>query len=121
VTFFRRLAAVAVLVAAVVALGVAWEHSGAAGWITPPGPGHGPGRAVPAGGLAHPPPGTVIRPGGRVFRPRPGAAAGLGIGLDFADLGNLSSTAEIEVAVVAGVVVLDIIWRRQRRARRNTR
>jgi hypothetical protein len=118
VTFSRRLAAVLVLVALVVALGVAWEHSSEAGWITPPGPGHGPGKAVTRGAPAHPPPGTVTVPGGgRVFRPR-ALDGGPGIGLSFSDTGNLTSTAEIEVAVVAGVVVLDVIRRRVRRARR---
>ena len=115
-TFWRRLAAAGVLVAAVVALGVAWEHSSEARWITPPGPGHGPAKMVVNGTLAHPP-GTVVQPNGTVFRQR-GRPAGLGLGLNFSDTGNLTRTAEIEAAVVAGVVLLDVIRRRQRRARR---
>ena len=36
--FGRHLVVVALAVAVVVVLGVVWEHSSAAGWITPPGP-----------------------------------------------------------------------------------
>lgn len=119
-TFFRRLAAVLLVVAAVVALGVAWEHSSAAGWITPPGPGHGPGKVLTRGTPAHLPPGAVaVQGSGRVFRTN-GPVGGPGIGLDFSDTANLTRTAEIEAAVVLGVVVLDIIRRRQRRARRTS-
>jgi hypothetical protein len=114
VTFFRRLAAVLVVVAAVVALGVAWEHSSEAGWITPPQDGR-----IPVNEVAAPPPGGAVHRG-VVFHRNP-AAGGQGPGLSFSDTGNLTRTAEIEAAVVAGVVVLDVIRRRQRRARRTPR
>lgn len=114
-TFFRRLAAVLVVVAAVVALGVAWEHSSAADWITPAQDGRIPGNEVAA-----PTPGSVVHPG-VAFHQNP-AAGEQGPGLNLSDTGNLARTAEIEAAVVAGVVVLDIIRRReQRRARRTPR
>jgi hypothetical protein len=109
---------VLLVVAAVVALGVAWEHSSEAGWITPPEAGRIPARIAVHGTPPHPP-GTVIRPGGRVYHlPAPG---GPGIGLNLSDTANLTRTAEIEAAVIAGVVVLDIIRRRLRRARRAAR
>lgn len=117
-TFSRRLAAVLVLVAVVVALGVAWEHSSEAGWITPPAAGRVPVKMVAHGAAGHPPGTAVLPGGGKVFRAHPQSN---GIGLDLSDTGNLTRTAEIEVAVVAGVVLLDVIRRRARRARRASR
>lgn len=111
-TFLRRLAAVLLVVAAVVALGVAWEHSSEADWISPP-----QDRPLPVREVATPPGGAVPR--GGVFHQGP--AGEQGPGLNLSDTSNLVRTAEIEAAVVAGVVVLDIIRRRQRRARRASR
>ena len=121
--FARQFGAVLLVVAAVTALGVAWEHSSAAGWITPPDtrtaakvPDHG---HVARGGIiilppgAHPPPGAVK---GHVFNARANAAQ-----LDLSDIGNLTSTAEIVVAVMAGVIVLEVARRRVWRARRAAR
>jgi hypothetical protein len=121
VTFFVRLAAVLLVVAGVVALGVAWEHSSEAGWITPTGPPGGPGKIVAHSLPAQPPPGSAAVQGGPVFHARPENGGVGGIGLDFSDTSNLARTAEIEAAVVAGVVVLDVLRRRQRRARRASR
>jgi len=104
--------------------GVAWEHSSAAGWITPSGstiavkfPDHG--RVVRGGGIirlppgAHPPPGAVQ---GHVIHAHANA-----VQLDQTDIGNLTSTAEIVVAAMAGVIVLEIARRRVWRARRAAR
>ena len=123
--FVRQLGAVLLVVAAVTALGVAWEHSSAADWITPPGsgtatrlPGHG--RVVRGGIIiiklppgAHPPPGAVQ---GHVIDVHANA-----VQLDLSDIGNLTSTAEIVVAAMAGVIVLEIARRRVWRARRAAR
>ena len=49
--FARQLAAVLLVVAAVTALGVAWGHSSAAGWITPRG---GPCSVAIPGGAVRP-------------------------------------------------------------------
>jgi hypothetical protein len=123
VKFVRQFGAVLLLVAAVTALGVGWEHSSAAGWITPPGgrtaaklPDHG--RVVrgvitrqPPG--AHPPPGA---PQGPVTGVHANA-----VPLGLTDIGNLTSTAEIMAAAMAGVIVLEIARRRVWRARRAAR
>ena len=122
--FVRQFGAVLLVVAAVTAVGVAWEHSSAADWITPPGgstaarvPDHG--RVVGGGVIirlppgAHPPPGTVRD---QVIRVDANAAQ-----LDLSDLGNLASTAEIVAGAMAGVIVLEIARRRVWRARRAAR
>jgi len=124
VKFVRQFGAVLLVVAAVTALGVAWEHSSAADWITPPGgraatklPDHG--RVVRGGGIIRLPPGA---------RPPAGAVQNQviyvytgAVQLDLSDIGNLTSTAEIVVGVMAGVIVLEIARRRVWRARRAAR
>ena len=112
-TFLRRLAAVLLVVAAVVALGVAWEHSSEAGWITPAQNGR-----IPVSEVAAPTPGGGVPERGYHQQ---GPAGEQGFGLDLSDTGNLTRTAEIEAAVVAGVVLLEVIRRRQRRSRRASR
>jgi hypothetical protein len=126
VKFARQLAAVLFVVAAVTALGVAWGHSSAAGWITPHGgsiasrirllgpaakghavKGHGV-IALPPG--AHPPRGALRD---RVIREHADAAQ-----LHLSNIGNLISTAEIVVAAMAGAIAAEIGWRRAWRARR---
>ena len=122
--FVRQLGAVLLVVAAVTALGVAWEHSRAADWITLPGSGTatkllGHGRVVRGGIIimlppgAHPPPGAVQ---GHIIDVHADA-----VQLDLSDIGNLTSTAEIVVAAMAGVIVLEIARRRVWRARRAAR
>lgn len=123
--FARQFGAVLLVVAAVTAVGVVWEHSSVAGWITPSGgstttklPEHG--RVVSGGGIivrlppgAHPPPGAgpghVLQVHGNAAQP------------DLSDIGNLISTTEIVVAAMAGVIVLEITRRRVWRARRAAR
>lgn len=123
--FWRHLVVVVFAVAVVVVLGVVWEHSSAADWITPPGPpnagkiaGGGPhgGKVIslPPGGL---PPGAHVPPGVRVVHIHGGGERGMSI--DLSDTGNLTSTVEVVAAVMAGVVVLDMGRRRGRKARRN--
>jgi hypothetical protein len=121
VKFVRQFGAVLLVVAAVTALGVGWEHSSAAGWITPPGgrtatrlPDHG---RVLRGGITRLPPGA---------HPPPGAPQGAvihvhAVQLGLSDIGNLTSTAEIVAAAMAGVIVLEIARRRVWRARRAAR
>jgi hypothetical protein len=125
VRFWRHLAVVAVVVAAVVAVGVAWEHSSEADWITPPGPpgaarvaGFPPGqgevvRLAPGTSL---PPGVHLPAGVQVVRTQAGGENGAG--LDLSDVADLTRTVEIMAAVMAGVVVLDVARRRLRRLRR---
>jgi hypothetical protein len=121
VKFVRQFGAVLLVVAAVTALGVAWEHSSAAGWITPSGsrtatklPGHS--RVAGGGGNIRLPPGA---------HPPPGAPQGPvnanAVQLDRSDIGNLTRTAEIVAAAMAGVIVLEIARRRVWRARRAAR
>jgi hypothetical protein len=122
VKFVRQFGAVLLVVAAVTALGVVWEHSSAAGWITPSGsrtaaqvPGQG--RVARGGGNAplpggHPPPGAL---------PGPANANANAVQLNWSDIGNLTSTAEIVAAAMAGVIVLEIARRRVWRARRAAR
>jgi hypothetical protein len=134
VRFWRHLVVVAVAVAVVVTLGVVWEHSGAARWITPPSPpgaggpgprfGPGPGRGPGPG------PGKVLSlPAGRRLPPGTRVPAGVkfvhintagerGMWFDLSDVGNLTNTAEIVAAVMAWVIVLDVARRRWRKARR---
>ena len=119
--FVRQFGAVLLVVAAVTALGVAWEHSSAADWITPSGsrtatklPGHG--RVVAGGGNIRLPPGAHPPPGA----PQ-GPANANAVQLNLSDLGNLTRTTEIVVAAMAGVIVLEIARRRVWRARRAAR
>jgi hypothetical protein len=130
VKFWRHLVVVAVAVAAVVTLGVVWEHSGAARWITPPaapgaggpgprlGPGPGPGPrkvlSLPAGSRL--PAGTRVPAGVKFVHINTGGERGMWF--DLSDVGNLTNTAEIVAAVMAWVIVLDIARRRWRKARR---
>jgi hypothetical protein len=126
VKFLRHLAAVAAVVAVVVLIGLAWDHLG-------PGslPGEGPGGVAVAvrGQLV-----KGLRPGMKVrlapgLRPVPGlhlnGPGNSGIpGIELGDLlepGNLAvlrSTAFIEAAVIAGVVLVDASYRKWRRAKR---
>jgi len=115
----RHLAAVALLVAVVVAGGLAWGKFGA-GPLPGPGPG-GPAQLVVRGqAVKRLPPGVKIRPGLRVNN---GGPENLGLTSMFqaVNLPVLRDTAEIEAGVIAAVVILEIVHRRVRRARRARR
>jgi hypothetical protein len=118
--FWRHLVVVAVLVAAVVVLGVLWERSSEADWITPPGPpvagGPPPGMAVKLPPGAHLPAGTHVPAGARVVNVAGDGERGMW--LDLSDVGNLTHTAEVVAAVMAWVIVADVARRRWRKARR---
>jgi hypothetical protein len=75
---------------------------------TPRCAGGGSRGGAPSG--AHPPPGA---PQGQVNANT--------VQLDLSDIGNLTSTAEIVAAAMAGVIVLEIARRRVWRARRAAR
>jgi hypothetical protein len=141
VKFWRHLVVVAFAVAVVVVLGVVWEHSGAAGWITPPGPPNGGkvvggltvgGEAVggeAAGGHASRekiislapggklPPGFHVPAGFHVVN-GPADVSDRGMWFDLSQVGNLTHTLEVVAAVMAWVIVFDVARRRWRKARR---
>jgi hypothetical protein len=133
VKFLRQFAAAAAVVAIVVLGGLAWNR------LHPSLPGEGPAASGPAlvvrghivkgvlssGKLR---PGVRVLPGGKL---PPGVAAGtrgnersgisglmLGDLLEPVNLAVLRHTAFLEAAVIAAVVILDIGYRRLRRARR---
>lgn len=119
--FWRHLVVVAFAAAVVVVLGVVWEHSSAARWITPPLPANAAGQprgekviSLPPGDRL--PPGAHVPAGVRVVHVPAGGERGMGV--DLSDTGNLISTAEIVAAVMAGVVAADMGRRRWRKARR---
>ena len=122
--FLRHLAAAALVVAVVVAAGLTWGHF--AGGL-PPGLGRPIDVPVHQGeitlspgarpGHGRPPPGVhIIGPG-----PDGGENLGLDSMFQSVNLPVLRNTVEIEAAVTAGVVLLEIGHRRWRRARRATR
>jgi hypothetical protein len=117
VRFLRHLAAVALLVAVVVAGGLAWGHFGAGPL---PGPGLGGARnvAVVRGqAVKRLPPGVKIPHGLRVVSSGP-ENLGLTSMFQVVNLPVLRNTVEIEAGVIAAVVILEIANRRARRARR---
>lgn len=96
----RHLAVVMVVVAAVCGIGVAWEHSSAARWIS------GPTRKTPI----HRPTGVVRR------RLQPEGHSQIGFsGPNFSDVRNLVTTGAVTVLIAGGVVTLDRAFRRRRR------
>ena len=115
--FLRHLAAVALLVAVVVAVGLAWGHFGA-GPLPGPGPGGARNVVVVRGqAVKRLPPGMKIPPGPRVVSSGP-ENLGLTSMFQAVNLPVLRDTVEIEAGVVAAVVILEIANRRARRARR---
>jgi hypothetical protein len=100
--FLRHLAAAALVVAAVVLLGLAWAHFGASTLVS--GVGHQVQQELAAGGTH----GPGIYGFGH-------AELGLGSMLDPANLPVLRHTVVIEIAVIAGVVILDVmrLWARR--------
>jgi hypothetical protein len=119
VRFLRHLAAALLTVSIVVALGVAWEHSGAAGLIAPGGGSRlsreirlsAPGAIrfvrghIEKGGPGLPGGPEVIRVGG-------GAPASLANAPTFARL------AILEALIIAAAATAERAWYRRRRARR---
>ena len=129
--FLRQLAAAAMVVAAVVLIGLAWSR------LAPRLPGEGPaghafairGRVVtrlPPGALPPPgaqrPSGAGLPPGGAPGIRRNGGSGipGLALGdlLEPVNLVVLRDSALLEAVVIAAVVIADAGYRRMRRARR---
>ena len=121
VRFVWHLAAVLVVVAAVVLLALGWNHV-AGGPVAPvpraPPPDAGRSRAArtPADGAARNTPRPGARSGER--RPRP-MDLGLTSMFDPVNLPSLRHTLVIEAGAAAAVVIIDVIRRRWRRARRS--
>jgi hypothetical protein len=119
VRFLRHLAAVLVVVAAVVLLALGWNHI-AGGNVGAVREGHG-ARIV----MVRPRPGAVARgtrpgqaPGPVIIQSQP-MDLGLNSMLDPANLPSLRHTVVIEAGAAAAVVIIDVIRRRWRRARRS--
>jgi hypothetical protein len=132
VRFLRHLAAVALLVAVVVAGGLAWGHFDG-GTLAGPGqggitrlgvtggPAAAPGQKVK---LVLPPgarPGSRVPPGTRVVIQNGSFNLGLDSMFQAVNLPVLRDTVEIEAGVIAAVVILEIGHRRWRRAWRARR
>ncbi len=124
--FLRHLAAVTLIVAVVVIIGLAWNHFGAS---TLAGGLQGPVRQVGGPGRlgGRPPPGALAllrgsRPGPhgvKVIRVGP-MNLGLSSMLDPVNLADLKHTVIIEALVIAVVVMIDVsrrLWRQEKRAR----
>ena len=101
--FLRHLAAVLLVVAVIVGLGMLWAHASGGGTAAGGGLRRAPSRAA----LARL---EQVRAG--VIRVRSGN------GLDFADTGNLIRTGEVEAALAAVVITVSAVRRRHRRMRR---
>jgi hypothetical protein len=95
----RHLMLVVVVIVAISGLGLAWEHSSAARWIS------GPSRPTPV-------PPIFARP----HRPPPEGHVQIGFaGPNLADTRNLVTTIVIGLVIACGVVTVDRVWRRRRR------
>lgn len=101
--FLRHLAAVLLVVAVIVGLGMLWAHASGGGAAAGGGLRGAPSRAALA---------RLEQVRARVIRVRSGN------GLDFADTGNLIRTVEIEAALAAVVIAVSAVRRRHRRMRR---
>jgi hypothetical protein len=103
VRFLRHLAAVALVVAVIVGLGMLWAHASGAG--------DGIG-----GGLRRVPSREALV---RLEQVRAGViSVRSDDGLDLADTGNLIRTCEIEAALAVVVITVSAVRRRHRRMRR---
>jgi hypothetical protein len=125
VRLLRHFAAAAVVVAVVVLIALAWSH------LAPSLPGEGPtGHAFVVRGqvVKGLPPGVKLPPGAK---PPPAGARGIirnnGSGISSLLLGDLlkpvnlvvlRNNAFLEAVVIAAVVIVDVGYRRLRRARR---
>jgi hypothetical protein len=118
--FIRQLAAVTLVVAAVVVLGLVWSHFGAS-TLAQNAPGRFSKEIVDS---QHP--GTVVMrgPGGRPSKVtiqihgQSGMSLGLGSMFQAVNRPVVEHTIRIEVAVIAAVVIFDVGRRRARKARR---
>jgi hypothetical protein len=123
VKFLRHLVAAAAVVAAVVVIGLAWNHFAASSLVgNPEGSarqlvidGRPASRPPPGAELSGPPPGGPHGPG--VIRSQP-EDLGLTSMFDPANLPDLRHTVIIEAGVIAAVVIVEINVRLSRRARR---
>jgi len=102
VKFLRHLAAVVLVVAVVVGLGMLWAHASGR---------TGPGQA--------PSPAAVLR----LEHVKEQIQTGVirvhsDNGFNLADTGNLIRTCEIEAVLAAVVITVSVVWRRRRRVRR---
>ncbi len=114
--FLRHLAAALLTVGIVVALGVAWEHSGAASLIGAPAGGQSLSREVR---LSEP--GAVRDVGGRIVVAGPGQGRVLvrgGAPPSLADAPGLARLAILEALIIAASAAAERAWYRRRRARR---
>ena len=113
--FTRHLVAVLLTVAAIVALGVAWEHSAAASWLGDTR--SRPGRLVtgaPAGRLVT---GAPAGPLAGKEQVTAGAAPHLR-SVDPSDIKDLIRTVPIVAVIMTVVAAIGAVRRRHRRARR---
>jgi hypothetical protein len=99
VKFLRHLAAVLLVVAVFVGLGMLWRHVYPGGGRTDPGP---------------PPPPAVVQQDDQ-------HRLAAHYGLDLADTSNLINTCEIEVALASVVITVSVIRRWHRRTQRMAR
>jgi hypothetical protein len=109
VKFLRHLAAVTLIVAAVVVLGLAWNHFAASALIGSLADVHE--QAVPSQQAKGPPGPRAIRPAGTMD-------LGLSSMFNPVNLPDLRHTVVIEAGVIAAVVIIDAERRRSRRATR---
>ena len=124
VRFLRQLGAVLLVVAAVVLLAMAWNHvAGGPAAAGPPVP--VPGCRWPSCALAGTP-ALVLRPGthlgqghGRLIIDLRPMDLGLTSMFDPVNLPSVRHTVVIEAGAAAAVVIIDVIRRRWRRARRS--
>ena len=118
--FLRHLAAVLLVVAAIVLLALAWNHAAGVGPASGPFRGHD--LRVAAGRLGKGPHGDVVvrlrgAHGLEVIHAQP-MDLGLTSMFDAVNLPSLRHTVVIEAWAAAAVVIIDLIRRRWRRARR---
>lgn len=117
--FLRHLAAALLTVGVVVALGVAWEHSGAASMIAAPGDGSPLSREIRLSA-----PGAVRFIKGRPVAVGPGLTGPRrpepsdGAPPSLASTPTLIRLSILEALIIAAAAVAERAWYRRRRARR---
>jgi len=125
VRFLRHLGAAMLVVAAVVVLGLAWNHF-ASGTLTGTLHRSGQLKLVPgAHGVRRVPSGGALPRGIRIGGPSGGGTSGMNLGLNSmfqsVNLPYLKHTLEIEAALIAAVVLIDAGRRKLRRVKRARR